>query len=98
VKPLVIVPTYMTEPEDVETCRVSIASVRTTQGDSVDVLAVDDGSPEPGLVDELEQHTDELSFELFRKDENTGFTSGRRPTTWAGRRRSSARCCSTPLA
>jgi len=72
-KPLVIVPTYMTKPEEVETCRVSLASVRTTQGESVDLLAVDDGSPESDLVDELEAHSSELQFELVRKEENSGF-------------------------
>lgn len=73
-KPLVVIPTYLTEEGDAETTRVAIESVRTTQGDSVDVLCVDDGSPEPGLVADLEQHIPQLQFEVHRKAENSGFS------------------------
>lgn len=72
-KPLVTIPTYLSEPEDVEVTTTAIESVRKTQGEAVDVLCVDDGSPQPDLVDLLERESRRLKFELHRKEENSGF-------------------------
>lgn len=73
-KPLVVIPTYLTEPEDVETVRTAIDSVRKTEHDAVDILVVDDGSPERELVGLLEAQSSQLKFDLHRKDENSGFS------------------------
>lgn len=72
-KPLVTIPTYLTEPGDVDVTITAIESVRHTQGEAVDVLCVDDGSPERELVADLEQASARLKFELVRKEENSGF-------------------------
>lgn len=72
-KPLVIIPTYLSEEEDVKVTLTAIRSCRETQRDGVEVLCVDDGSPERALVGLLEEHTSQLSFEVHPKEENTGF-------------------------
>lgn len=73
-KPLVVIPGFMSEPQDLATTVEAIRSVRRTQSDSVDVLVVDDFSPNQGLVDGLEDEIAELGFELHRKDVNSGFS------------------------
>lgn len=70
---LVVMPTYFTQPEDVAVTLDAIRSVRETQGALVDILLVDDGSPERDLVADVERHSSELKFDLHAKDENTGF-------------------------
>lgn len=71
---LVVIPSYMTEPQDLGTTVAAIESVRKTQGDGVDIQVVDDCSPSPGLVDGLEAESKDLRFDLHRKEENTGFS------------------------
>lgn len=72
-KPLVVIPTYLTVEEDVKVTLAAIESVRKTQRSGVDVLCVDDGSPTPGLVALLEQTNAQLEFQVTKKPENTGF-------------------------
>jgi GT2 family glycosyltransferase len=72
-RPLVVIPTYLTQPEDVSVTMTAIHSCKKTQGEGVEILAVDDGSPDPSLVDALEAETSRLKFEVHRKPNNTGF-------------------------
>lgn len=73
-KPLVVIPMYLTKDEDVETTLDAVRSVRKTVSDSVDVLCVDDHSPERDLVDGIELGLNRIDAEVFRKEENTGFS------------------------
>lgn len=73
-KPLVVIPTYMTEPQDLGVTVAAIESVRKTQGEAVDVLCVDDFSPAQSLVDGLEAEIGQLKFHVHRKGENEGFS------------------------
>lgn len=73
-KALVVIPTYVREPGDVETTVEAVKSVRDTDHGNVDVLLVDDGSPEPDLVDKLEEDVQQFAAEMVRKPENTGFS------------------------
>lgn len=74
-KPLVIIPTYLTAPNDVEVLAECIGSVRRTEEDHVDILLVDDCSPARGLLDELEgAQKSEWAFEVHRNSENQGFS------------------------
>lgn len=71
--PLVIIPTFMREPRDLQVTLQTVASIRDTDPD-VPVLLVDDCSPVGGLVDELATHRGTLSFDLERQPENAGFS------------------------
>lgn len=66
--PLAVIPTYLTEGRDVELAADAIRSIRETEP-SVEILVVDDGSPERDLVDAVEN----LGVEVHRKEENSGF-------------------------
>lgn len=75
-RPLAIVPTYLSSPEDLEVVTECLESLRrTAPAETLDVLAVDDCSPETVQVDALESVSLKLAFELVRKEENTGFSS-----------------------
>jgi GT2 family glycosyltransferase len=74
---LVVIPTYLREPQDLAVTMTAIESVFKTQKSGVQVLCVDDGSPSEALVDGLEAETQSVegrTFELIRKEENTGFS------------------------
>jgi GT2 family glycosyltransferase len=73
-KPLVVIPVFLGEPQDLATTVAAISSVRATQGDAVDIMCIDDFSPGRELVDGLEAEIPELAFDLHRKEENTGFS------------------------
>lgn len=70
---LVVVPTYIRSPRDLQVTLTMLESLRKTQPD-VDCLVVDDGSPAIELVDEMGAATSRLQFELYRKDANEGFS------------------------
>lgn len=70
---LVIIPTYIRTDDDFDTTITAIRSVMDTQP-GVEILCVDDGSPNKALVDALEQLEDVDAFSVFRKTENTGFS------------------------
>lgn len=74
-KPLAIIPTYLAEGQDLEVLMTCLESLRKTAGDSCDVLIVDDGSPDPELVEGVKASgvNAGLEFDLFAKSENTGF-------------------------
>lgn len=72
-KSLIVVPTYVTQPKDLEVTLKMLESLRETEP-GVECLLVDDGSPAAELLDELEAATSRLEFQLVRKDENEGFS------------------------
>lgn len=73
-KPLVVIPTYLTDDKDLEVTLDTLRSVRKTVSDSVDVLFVDDGSPTARLVRELVTAADRLDAEVIATGENSGFS------------------------
>lgn len=73
-KTLVVIPTYVREPVDVEVTVDAVKSIRDTDYGKTDVLLVDDGSPEADLVDKLEEETARFDVTLDRKDLNEGFS------------------------
>lgn len=73
-RPLVVIPTYLTEDEDVETTMDAVRSVRKTVSDSVDIVCVDDHSPERGLVEGIEGGLARYDAELVRREKNEGFS------------------------
>lgn len=73
-KPLAIIPTYMTKAEDFALVQTCLVSLRATVDDQVDVLVVDDGSPEKIYVEALRELAEQLQVEVIAKDENEGFS------------------------
>lgn len=73
-KPLVIIPMYLAEESDIEVTMDAVRSVRKTVSGSVDILVVDDYSPQQGLVDSIAPGLARLDAELHRKLDNTGFS------------------------
>ncbi|MDA0158908.1 glycosyltransferase [Solirubrobacter ginsenosidimutans] len=73
-KPLVVIPSYLSQPSDVDLLAACVASLRRTAGDTVDILVVDDGSPASGLVDVFAaKAAAEHEVELVRVAVNAGF-------------------------
>ncbi|HEY6888291.1 MAG TPA: glycosyltransferase [Solirubrobacter sp.] len=72
-KPLVVIPSYLSQPSDVDLLAACVSSLRRTAGDAVDILVVDDGSPAPGLVDAFASAAAEHRVELVRQASNEGF-------------------------
>lgn len=70
---LVIIPTYMREGEDLNVTIDAVQSVKDTQP-GVEILCVDDCSPNQDLVTALEATMGDDSFSVFRKAENSGFS------------------------
>lgn len=68
-----IIPTYLRTEADLEMTMAAVESCRKTQGDGVEILLVDDGSPERSLVLSLEEKTSQLQFEVYPKPKNSGF-------------------------
>src|SRR3954463_13409915 len=73
-KPLVVIPNYMSHDADMEILGECVQSIRRTVSDTVDILIIDDRSPLPYLVDVFEERYARYGFELIRKDENEGFS------------------------
>jgi GT2 family glycosyltransferase len=71
--PLLVIPTFMREPRDLDITVATLESIHQTEP-AADVLLVDDCSPARALVDALETHHEKYGFDLIRKDENTGFS------------------------
>lgn len=69
---LIVVPTFVRTPQDLALTVDLMESIRRTEPD-VAVLLVDDASPVPPLVDEIEAASSRLKMELVRKAENEGF-------------------------
>ena len=73
-KPLVVIPTYLTEEADLEVTLDGVRSIRSTVSDSVDILCVDDHSPARDMVEAIAPGLDRLGAELYRKPDNNGFS------------------------
>ena len=71
-EPLVVVPTYVRTPDDLAMTLDAVKSVEEAES-KVDMVLVDDGSPERDLVDKLGEEI-EGRARFVRKDENTGFS------------------------
>lgn len=71
---LVVVPTFLRAPADLEVTLETLESVRRTEP-AVAIQVVDDCSPATALVDALETHCDRLMFALDRRPENLGFSA-----------------------
>jgi GT2 family glycosyltransferase len=74
-KPLVIIPTFMRENEDLNMLLACVGSLRRDEGDAIDILVVDDGSPEQAFVTTAESMSARWDFEVHRKEENSGFSA-----------------------
>lgn len=73
--PLVVIPTFLRKPRELEVTAKTWETLRATESE-LEVMFVDDGSPDQGLVDLLEKTLVEDSLAtVFRKDKNTGFSS-----------------------
>lgn len=73
-KPLVTIPMFLTDDNDVEVTMEAVRSIRKTVSDSVDIMVVDDFSPVQALVDGIAGGLARYEVELYRKDENSGFS------------------------
>lgn len=73
-KPLVVIPSYLRDEKELDTTMDAVASVRKTGSMGIDILVVDDGSPEEILVEEMTQKCSELQVDVHPKKENTGFS------------------------
>jgi GT2 family glycosyltransferase len=73
-KPLVVIPNYMSAETDMEILGECVQSIRRTVSDTVEILIIDDRSPLPYLVDVFEERYAKAGFELLRKDVNEGFS------------------------
>lgn len=73
-KPLVVIPTYLREEEDLRVTLDAVRAVRATASLGIDVLLVDDGSPEKNLVATLTDECAQLQSEVFAKPVNEGFS------------------------
>ena len=73
-KPLVVIPNYMSRESDMEILGECVQSIRRTVSDTVEILIIDDRSPQPWLVDVFEERYARAGFELIRKPENEGFS------------------------
>jgi GT2 family glycosyltransferase len=69
---LAIIPTYLRKPVELELLMRCLVSLTQTAPD-VTPLVVDDGSPAPDLVAQLEPLTAEVGARLTCKPQNTGF-------------------------
>jgi O-antigen biosynthesis protein len=70
---LCVIPTYLASAKHLDLIvRCLVSLWRTAPG--TDVIVIDDGSPDRGLVAQLEVATQELGYELVLKSENTGFS------------------------
>lgn len=73
-KPLLVIPTYVTEARDNEVLDACLRSIRDTAKDACDILVVDDGSPADDLKNGVRVMTERVDGEVVFKRENTGFS------------------------
>lgn len=76
-KPLVVIPSFMRNGGHLEALRDTVLSIQKTGvRPEVDVLVVDDHSPDQSLIDGFEHWNREalMDVEVIRKKENSGFS------------------------
>jgi len=74
-KPLVVIPTYLRKGPDVAMLVDTIRAAQKTAPGAIDILVVDDGSPDPDLVNQAEALGHDLGYAFHRKEDNTGFSA-----------------------
>jgi GT2 family glycosyltransferase len=74
VKPLGIIPTYMRGGLDLELVEVALATCRHTVGDDLDLLVVDDGSPDREAAEGVKILVERFDGEAVLKKRNDGFS------------------------
>lgn len=73
--PLAVIPTYVTAGRDVEMLHNTLKSLRAkTPDDRLDILVVDDGSPDTTLKSAVANTAARFDAEVHLKVENTGFS------------------------
>ena len=90
-KPLVVIPNYMSHEADMEILGECVQSIRRTVSDTVDILIIDDCSPQPWLVDVFEERYERAGFELVRKPRATRASRGPSTSACSARWRRGAR-------
>lgn len=76
-KPLVVIPTFLTEEQDATVVMDCVHSIRRTVSDTVDIMLVDDCSPDKKARDRVYAEGGKAAgsqFHLYCKAENTGFS------------------------
>lgn len=73
-KPLAVIPTYVRNTADIGMLRETLHTLRETVSDRVEVMVVDDGSPEPDLVEAASKATAEHDGEFIAKGRNEGYS------------------------
>ena len=73
-KPLVVIPNYMSHEADMEILGECVQSIRRTVSDTVDILIIDDRSPRPTSSTSSRSATRATASSSIRKDENEGFS------------------------
>jgi GT2 family glycosyltransferase len=73
--PLAIVPSYPTRASDLELLDECLKSLRESAMDSLDILLVDDGSPDEQLKGASAGVAESYGAEFHAKEENSGFSA-----------------------
>src|SRR3954471_6138732 len=73
--PIAIIPSYPTKASDLELLDECIKSLRESAGSDLDILLVDDGSPDEQLKGASAGVAERYGAEFHAKEENTGFSS-----------------------
>lgn len=72
-RPLAIIPTFMRQAQDVLLLEDCLVTMRATAGERVDILVVDDHSPEADLVDGARELCKDADARMHVSDSNEGF-------------------------
>ena len=86
-KPLVVIPNYMSHEADMEILGECVQSIRRTVSDTVDILIVDDCSPQPWLVDVFEERYGALRLRADPQGRERGLLAHGQRRPRAGARR-----------
>lgn len=73
-RPLGVIPAFLRTDGDAKVLVECLESIQQTAAKEIEVIVVDDGSPNRELVERMDELQLPLRFELWRKPENTGFS------------------------